>query len=176
MPGLTLTVAIGNTAELLPRLVAGELDLGLFTLPVAPARGLSVTPLLDDPLLALVPKGLATPGKAVAPAELARLPLILYEAAGHTRMLTDAWFAAAGLRPEPAMALGSVEAIKVLVGAGLGAAVLPALALPQPVPGTVTRLLKPAATRQLGYVLRREKVVDRGLRLVLRELERLAAG
>ena len=45
MPGLTVTVVIGNTAEVLPRLEAGDLDVALVTLPV-PA-------LLLDGLLAI---------------------------------------------------------------------------------------------------------------------------
>jgi DNA-binding transcriptional LysR family regulator len=100
------------------------------------------------------------------------LPLILYEEGGNTRAATDAWFRQAGVKPEPVMELGSVEAIKTLVGSGLGAAVLPALALREPLAGTVTRTLQPAAARSLGCVLRKEKVLDRGLRLFLTELNR----
>ena len=73
------------------------------------------------------------------------------------------------------MELGSVEAIKMLVGSGLGAAVLPALALRGGVPGAVVRTLRPAASRDLGYVLRQEKVMDRGLQLLLAELRRAAS-
>ncbi|WP_160000152.1 LysR family transcriptional regulator [Roseomonas sp. 18066] len=174
MPGLQVTVTIGNTAGLVPRLIAGELDLGLLTLPAEPARGLSVTPLLDDSFLALLPEAMAKGRKHITPPELAALPLIAFEAGSHTRALGDAWFRAAGLAPAPAMALGSVEAIKPLVGAGLGAALLPAMALRPPPPGTRALALKPALSRQIGYVLRREKIVDRGLRLVLKALEKAA--
>jgi DNA-binding transcriptional LysR family regulator len=45
------------------------------------------------------------------------------------RTLTDTWFRCAGITPQPVMELCSVEAIKTLVGSGLGAAMLPALAL-----------------------------------------------
>ena len=71
----------------------------------------------------------------VTAAQLSRLPLILYEAGGNTRAVTDAWFRRAGITRRPVMELGSVEAIKTLVGSGLGAAVLPALALRGGVPG-----------------------------------------
>ncbi|WP_439598123.1 LysR family transcriptional regulator [Falsiroseomonas sp.] len=170
MPGLAVSVAIGNTGELLPRLESGDLDLVLATLPVPAGRALSTTRLMSDPLLALLP---ATGGDGPITARaLGAWPLILYEEGGNTRAATDAWFRRAGIRPEPAMALGSVEAIKTLVGAGLGAAVLPALALRRPPPGTVTRPLRPAAARSLGCVLRKEKVRDRGLRLFLAELDR----
>ena len=74
------------------------------------------------------------------------------------------------------MQLDSIEAIKVLVSSGLGASIMPGLALSNPVPGTATRALRPALNRQLGIVLRREKLLDRGLRVVLEELRGLAAG
>lgn len=173
MPGLVVTVAIGNTAEILPRLEAGDLDVVLATLPVPASRALSTTRLLSDPLLALLPTNGAPPGKGPITAKaLGAWPLILYVEGGNTRAGTDAWFRRTGVKPQPVMALGSVEAIKTLVGSGLGAAVLPALALREAVPGTVTRPLRPAASRSLGCVLRKEKVLDRGLRLFLAELNR----
>ena len=70
------------------------------------------------------------------------------------------------------MDLGSIEAIKMLVGSGLGASVMPLLALPDPIPGTVVRPLAPAVSRDIGYVLRRTQVMDRGLRLFIEELSR----
>ena len=171
MPGLVITVAIGNTAEILPRLEAGDLDVVLATLPVPASRALSTTRLLSDPLLALLPTDGVPPGEGPITAKaLVAWPLILYEEGGNTRAATDAWFRRAGVKPAPVMALGSVEAIKTLVGSGLGAAVLPALALREPPLGTVTRALRPAASRSLGCVLRKEKVLDRGLRLFLAEL------
>lgn len=175
MPGLAVTVVIGNTADMLLRLEAGDLDVALVTLPVPANRALSTTRLLSDPLLALLPDALAPPGTAVTAAQLGAVPLILYEPGGNSRAITDAWFRRAGITPRPAMELGSAEAIKHLVGAGLGATVLTSLALRSPVPGAVTRRLRPAASRDLGIALRREKVLDRGLRLFLAELERTVA-
>jgi DNA-binding transcriptional LysR family regulator len=174
MPGLVVTVAIGNTADVLVQLEAGDLDVALVTLPVPTSRTLSTTKLLADPLMALLPEGIAPAGVAVTALELAAMPLILYEAGGNTRGMTDIWFRRAGLVPRPIMELGSVEAIKVLVGSGLGASVLPSLALRGAVAGAVTRKLKPGVSRDLGIVLRREKVMDRSLRLFLTELNRVA--
>lgn len=175
MPGLAVTVVIGNTADMLIRLETGDLDVALVTMPVPASRALSTTRLLSDPLLALLPDALAPPGAAVTAAQLGAMPLILYEPGGNSRAITDAWFRRAGIAPRPVMELGSAEAIKHLVGAGLGATVLTSLALRSPVPGAVTRRLRPAASRNLGIALRREKVLDRGLRLFLAELKRTVA-
>ena len=170
MPGLAITVATGNTREMLERLEAGDLDVAVVTLPVPRGRALSVTRLLVDPLMALLPTAMAPPGRGIAAAAIARLPLILYEAGGVTRAVIDAWFQRAGLAPEPIMELGSVEAIKVLVGSGLGVSILPRLALQEAVPGTVVRPLRPPLARDLAVVMRQEKVRDRGLRLFVEEL------
>lgn len=175
MPGLAVTVVIGNTADMLIRLETGDLDVALVTMPVPANRALSTTRLLSDPLLALLPNAMAPAGTAVTAAQLGAMPLILYEPGGNSRTITDAWFQRARVTPRLAMELGSTETIKLMVGAGLGATVLTSLALRSPVPGAVTRKLRPAASRDLGIALRREKVRDRGLRLFLAELERTVA-
>ncbi|HWL79336.1 MAG TPA: LysR family transcriptional regulator [Roseomonas sp.] len=173
LPGLEVVVVTGNSDDMVRRLEEGALDCALVTLPLARNRALQVTPLLDDPLVALLPEGMSERERTIWAVELAALPLILYEAGGRTRGLIDAWFARAGLSPRPAMELGSVEAIKGLVGSGLGASVLPLLAAGRAVPGTVVRSLEPALERKLGLVLRREKVLDRGLRALIEVLEGL---
>ncbi|MGH7156047.1 MAG: LysR family transcriptional regulator [Acetobacteraceae bacterium] len=173
MPGLDLTIATGNTPEILRRIEAGELDIGLVTLPVTASSSIAALRLLGDQLVALVPEALAPDTATIEPAQLARLPLVLYETGGTTRAIVDAWFRRAGSAPRPVMQLGSVEATKAVVAGGLGASVLPAIALPAPVAGTKVRRLSPPLARTLGQVLRREKVIDRGLRAVIDALEML---
>ena len=170
MAGLEVVIATGNSSDIIRRVETGELDVGLVTLPVAAGRALSVTRLVTDPLVALIPSALAETGEAVTARQLAALPLILCETAGSTRAVIDGWFRRAGITPVPIMQLDSVESIKVLVAGGLGASVIPRLALAEPVAGTVTRTLRPALVRQLGLVLRRGKVMDRGLRVVTEAL------
>jgi DNA-binding transcriptional LysR family regulator len=173
-PSLEVIVATGNTAEMVRRVEDGDLDLALATMPVQRSRSLLVTPLLTDSLFALFPEKSAPSGTApVNASALARLPLILYEAGGTMRGLIDAWFARAGVRPNVSMELGSIEAIKGLVASGLGASVLPAAALGAKVPGAEWRPLRPALSRRLAVVIRREKVRDLALRTLLQELERL---
>ncbi|MBN9560970.1 MAG: LysR family transcriptional regulator [Alphaproteobacteria bacterium] len=175
MPGLEITVAIGNSEEVVRLVEVGELDIALVTLPVPVARSMRVTRLLRDPLVALLPDGMAATAGVLGPSQLGRLPLILYEQRGATRAIVDAWFRRAGFEARPIMELGSVEAIKVLVASGLGVSVLPELAVREPVRGAVTRRLRPALSRELGYVVRSEKVRERGLRVFTDELEKLGA-
>ncbi len=174
LPGLEITVRTGNTAEILRALEENSLDIGLVTLP-APGRLFEVTPLLDDPFVAVAEADDGHLPATVAPADLAKLLLLLYEAGGHTRRIVDAWFAKAGIVPAPIMDLGSVEAIKELVGAGLGCAVLPEIALRgrgKRLP-LVARPLAPKLHRKLVLVLRRDKILTKGLRESLAALRRL---
>jgi DNA-binding transcriptional LysR family regulator len=173
MPGLEIIVVIGNSEDVVQKVEAGDLDIALVTLPVSLSRSLSMTRLLSDPLMALLPARIAPDTSAVTPAQLRQLPLILYEAGGTTRTIVDAWFRRAAITARSIMELGSVEAIKVLVGSGLGVSVLPGMAVQDPVRDTVTKLLRPALSRDLGIVLHKEKVRERGLRIFQSELEKL---
>lgn len=174
MPGLELVVATGNSAAMLERLESGDLDAALVTLAGAVSRALAARRLFSDPVLALVPVGFAPGESALRPAEVSRFPLILYERGGSTRGIVDGWFQRAGLAPRPVMELGNVEAIKMLVGGGLGASLLPRMALGEAVPGTVVVPLRPRLAREIGIVLRRDKVRERGIRMLVDELERIA--
>jgi len=174
MPRLEVTVATGNTSDIVDRLEAGALDIALVTLPIRASRALMKTPFAVDPLLALVPRSLAPATSAVGAAQLGELPLILYEAGSNTRTIVDAWFRRAGVAARPIMELGSVEAIKLLVESGLGASILPNLSLKKVARSTVICPLRPALSRELAYVLRKDKVIDRGLRVLLDELAKAA--
>lgn len=176
-PKLDLMVNTGNAPEILRAIAANSLDLGLVTLPPGNknlGRALDVTPLIDDGFVAIAPKAMKLPDP-VTPAQLAALPLVIPEPGGNTRSLIDGWFATAGLAPKAGMELDSVEAIKQLVGAGLGCSVLPgmALATPEARRGLEVRALKPRLSRQLALVLRRDKPLSRGLRETLAALRRL---
>ncbi|MGO4842837.1 LysR family transcriptional regulator substrate-binding protein, partial [Rhizobiaceae sp. 2RAB30] len=94
----------------------------------------------------------------------------------NTRRIVDRWLQRSGHTAKPVMELGSVEAIKQLVGAGLGWAVLPGLAVRgAAVPADIaTRPLSPRLTRTLGLVMRRDKHLSRGLREMVAALKELS--
>jgi len=173
-PTLDITVRTGNTADILKDLEENRLDVGLVTLP-APGRMFHVTPVLEDTFVAIAAADDDRLPKTVTPAALTGLPVVLYEAGGNTRRIVDEWFARAGVRFAPVMDLGSVEAIKELVGAGLGCAILPGMA----VRGTgervpiVAHALAPKLHRKLALVIRRDKTLNKGLRETIKALESL---
>src|SRR3546814_20523379 len=93
---------------------------------------LEVTPVLADEFVVISAVDDKRLPAAATPEELVKLPMVLYEPGGNTRRIVDDWFARAGHRLKPIMELGSVEAIKELVGAGLGCAILPGTAVRRP--------------------------------------------
>jgi len=176
-PGLEIIVVTGNTPEILDAVEAGTLDLALVTLPAA-RPSLFIEPVCVETLVAVDPRRMEPEeaNDAVDPAEAAAAPLILYERGGTMRAVIDAWFVAGGCQPRPAMELGNVEAIKNLVAAGLGRSILPSVT----VAGDLdrdrfrARPLVPPLTRSLGLALRRDKMLDAGVRAMaaaIRSLE-----
>jgi len=173
MPGLEIIIATGNTPDMLRRVQDGGLDAAVVTLAGRLDRSLEPRRLRDEALLAYAPAPLLPGEQPLRPAALSRLPLILYECGGTTRGVVDAWFRGAGQTPRPIMELGSVEAIKLLAESGLGATILPQSAVASPAPGMALHALRPTLTRSLAVVMRRDKLLDRGLRVCLEELGRL---
>ncbi|SED28745.1 DNA-binding transcriptional regulator, LysR family [Rhizobiales bacterium GAS188] len=168
LPSLDIAVSTGNTAHILKLIEDNALDIGLVTMP-ARGRNLSVTPVLDDEFVAIASLEAAQLPARVTPTCLAERPIVLYKPGAHTRRIVDQWCARSGVSLKPVMELGSVEAIKELVGAGLGYGVLPLMAVADArMRGELlVRQLTPRLYRQLALVLRRDKHLDRGLREVV---------
>jgi molybdate transport repressor ModE-like protein len=173
-PSLQISVKTGNTRDILKELEANALDLGFVTLP-AQGAAFAVTPVLSEAFVAISLAEVDPLPEKVTPPVLAGGPLILYEAGANTRRLTDEWFQAAETECVPVMELGSVEAIRGLVEAGLGRAILPASAVAQASAASrlTIRPLDPPLGRQLALVLRKDKLLSRGLRAAVDALQSL---
>jgi len=152
--GIDLQVSVTTSAEALARLAAGTLELGIVALPQPPLAGVRIQPWRRDPVWAVVPADWNAPAR-VTPGWLAGRPLLLNDGSTHLSRLTDAWFARAGQRPAPRIALNYNDAIRSLVAAGWGASLLPregeAVADD---PRIVHRPLRPALWRPLGLAWR----------------------
>jgi len=174
-PKLEITVTTGNTAEIVKAVQENNLDLGLVTLPAA-GRSLEVTPVLDDEFVLVAPRDFVLPARITAVA-LAQLPVLAYEPGGNTRRIADDWFARSGVALRPVMSLGSDEAIKELVAAGLGCAILTGLsARDERRSGTLQiRSLSPRLHRTLAIVVRRDKKLHRALAETIAALKQLGA-
>jgi DNA-binding transcriptional LysR family regulator len=163
---IDVQVAVLTSQETLSRLADGTLDVGLVALPQPPVAGLVIKPWRRDPVMAFVPAHWRTPARAT-PAWLAAQPLILNDATTRLSRLTAEWFAAAGHHPVPRIQLNYNDAIKSLVAAGYGAALLPHEAsTPLPDARIAMRALRPALWRRLG-IAHRAGHVERATQYVL---------
>jgi len=167
-PQLEINLKAGLTVGTLQMLKNNVLDLGICALPVNDPA-FQITPLFDDELMAIVPDNLGAVPKRAAPAYLAGLPLILGNESSALRRTIDQWLASAGPPPKPVMEFDNVEAIKSLVAVGLGASVVPRLALGGGhVAADRMRVvpLSPRISRRVGLVQLRGKRVTDGVKVV----------
>ena len=171
-PNLELVITTGRTTDILDRVIANTLDLGIVNAAAMTVDhpSLALAPLRDCPMLAILPlleDGSAVPDQ-VDPAYLAERALIFPPQGSQAAALVVAWFAAAGVQPRPAMEINDAAALKSLVAAGLGAAVLPIERADDPfLAGQVLlRPLNSPLVRTDALVQRRDKPVDVALSLV----------
>ncbi len=174
-PTLDITVTTGNSLEITRAVDQGILDLALVTMPAA-GRMLEVTPVLEDELVVIAPPTMRLPAPLTA-AALSKLPVLLSEPGGNTRRLVDRWFARSRQTLKPAMSLDNVEAIRKLVHAELGCAVIPAIAVRRASERRQLAVcsLSPRLSRTLAVVIRRDRQLTPGMRETHRALLALAA-
>src|SRR5688572_15150324 len=123
-PGISVRLEIEHSHLLRARLNEGALDLGVTEADVHWPE-LEATLLSTDELVAIAPAGhpLARKRK-VTPAELCREPFVVRETGSQTRSLVERALAEKGYAINPVLSLGSTEAVKQAVAAGLGVAMV----------------------------------------------------
>lgn len=172
-PDVDVEVSVIGTQDGLARLQGGTLDIALIA-PPRVAGDLVVSAWRRDPMMAFVPAGWKAP-RRVTPQWLARQPLIASDASTRLYRQTMEWFAAAGIVPRARIEMNYTEAMKSLVAAGYGAAILPAEGSPgvHAAQGVRVLPLQPAATRETVIVHRAMPLLagaTRGLLAILRGL------
>lgn len=168
-PEIDVQVAVMTSEEALARLVSGSLDIGIVALPQPARRGLRMQAWRQSPVLAFIPADWEPP-QHVTPAWLAARPLIANDRGTRLSRQTAEWFAEGGERPQARIELNYNDAMKSLVAAGYGAALLPHEAgAPEPDPRITTRPLLPALSRALG-IAHRAKPDDDATKVTLQAL------
>jgi len=120
-PGLRIRTRLGNTEGLLSALAACEIEVAVMTL-TAPVEGMSCTLLAAQRLVACVPA--SAPREGISLEELAEGPLVLREPGSMTRAMMEAAFDAGNLTPRITLEVGSREAAREAVAAGIGISVV----------------------------------------------------
>lgn len=127
-PELELALVEDKTAKLLPRMQSGALDIAFVRPPSSLRPQFEFDHLLYEPTVVALPKGHPLTKKtAVQVPDLAEIPLIVPSPRNrpHSYHLTMRLFNQAGLRPIIAQQAEEKQTIVNLVGAGVGAALVP---------------------------------------------------
>ena len=173
-PGVHVTVHEGNTTNLLPRLLAQQLDATIVHLPVDDPE-VSVEPLFAEDLVLLVHTRHHLAGhESIALADLAGEPLMLPPVGAALRRAIDRAAANVGVELVAQVEIDGVRLLTSLAFEGFGAAIVPATAVPRWLKGDFRRIAVPELPRRVvGWVQRRRPSPGsptRALQAVLRDV------
>jgi len=169
---LEVAISVGTTENVVSRILANELDIGVVTMPVKEHPAIGVERLREDPMMAFFPGAERKLPKHATPQYLAGRDLILNQRVSQTYKIISQWFEAAGIELRPIMELGNTEAIKTLVATGIGVGILP-LERKKGIlvyGRTQVRPLHPVLMRELAIVRRRDKPLETALKIVYEAL------
>lgn len=148
-PRVELVMTIGNTAMVFERTLEGSIDIGLVEGPVEHAH-LQVAPFLEDEMVLIVPGTHPLAEKiSVTAADLEGETFILREEGSGTRLAAESAIKQLELTPNRIIQLGSTEAIKQAVEAGLGISFLSRWAIRKEV---VLSTLKPLRLKDMPII------------------------
>jgi DNA-binding transcriptional LysR family regulator len=176
-PTLNLTVSTGTTADIVERMSRNTIDIGFTGLPVDAAQ-FDVTVVRDMKMVAILPVNDDDLPDVATPREIASRSLIVApQRSNHAHLARD-WLRAAGFDVRQPMEIDNIEAIKRVVAAGLGVAVIPeeAVRVNCALEGLAIRPLDPPLALTLGIVQRRDTLDDPALRIVREAIMALADG
>ncbi|MCZ6635948.1 MAG: LysR family transcriptional regulator [bacterium] len=155
-PGVEIRLTDRPSSQVVRMVLEGSVDFGLATLPVSETRVETEALFFRDDVLIYHPEHLLGKKRQVRLLDLAGFPMLMLGQNSTSRMLLDRMFVEAGVVPEIAMELGSIEVIKRFVEIGLGIAMVPEVAVQEEVAGKrlVARSVDGLPARQVGLVRR----------------------
>jgi DNA-binding transcriptional LysR family regulator len=169
-PGIQLLVVEAGSRQLVPQLASGEVDLALVVLPVTDPL-VATTPLFDDPLVLAVAPGHPLAGRpTVGVGDLHGLALVMFREGYDLRSVTLAACRAAGAEPHLVSQGGEMDGVLAFVAAGLGAAVVPAIALPSDHRVTAVPFADPGIRRTVALAQRNDRPLARPARALADQL------
>jgi DNA-binding transcriptional LysR family regulator len=169
-PGIELLVVEAGSRQLVRQLASGEVDLALVVLPINDPV-VATTPLFDDPLvLAVAPEHPLATRRHVGVADLDGLPLVMFREGYDLREVTLAACREAGVEPRLVSQGGEMDGVLAFVAAGLGAAVVPAIAMPAETTLSAIRFEAPGLSRTVALAHRADRPVPRAARALVAQL------
>ena len=173
-PGIEVHVRELTSAALFDSVRKREVDFGIG--PLIETQDFHFEPLLDDPIYALVPKRFVTTTKdTISFATLTNMPLLVLNHATALRGMLEAAMKERHLTFTTRYEFTQAQTLISMASAGLGAAVLPKVALPSRLDPSVyaLRIVNPPLLRKVAVItMRGQALSPASLRLVqlLRQL------
>jgi DNA-binding transcriptional LysR family regulator len=160
-PGIELFLDIGNTQQVMEHLLEYRIEVAYVEGPVAPDERLHITPWRDDELVVIAaPDHPLARRPQLTEADIIGAPFILREPGSGTREVMEQALAERGITVQPVMELGSTEAVKHAVSAGLGLSIVSKVAIQMEIiAGRLTILRIPSLMIQRR--LSRVRLIDR---------------
>jgi DNA-binding transcriptional LysR family regulator len=119
-PDIQMTTSVGNTSELLEQIARCRIDIGIMTL-MEPSPQLACALVCTPRLLICMQRNDPLAGRpALRPAEISDRPFVMREEGSMTRSVLEAAFAADDAQIKGRFVLGSREALKEAIAAGMG--------------------------------------------------------
>lgn len=132
-PGVELSVHVAPSKSLVDDVLMGRSEFALVTLPVSHSALQTLQIYRDSMPLVVGPTHPLVDSGSVSLTEVMEHPLILFQADSVSRKILDEGFAEAGVSPGVMMEMGSPEAMRKLVEAGVGISFLPFLTVEESV-------------------------------------------
>jgi DNA-binding transcriptional LysR family regulator len=169
-PGIDLSVVEAGSHQLVPQVAAGEVDLALVVLPVTDPL-VETTPLFDDPLvLAIAPGHPFARRRRVRVRDLDGLDLVMFREGYDLRSVTLTACQEAGVEPHLVSEGAEMAGVLSFVAAGLGAAVVPAIALPGDGSLVGIPFAAPTLSRTIALAQRGDRALARPARALADQL------
>ncbi len=153
-PQIELIVTTGSSEMLAQGVHQQRLDLAVVMPPVDSSLSLEILPVVREELVFVVSDSHALAARdSIDAYDLEQVPFISFLRGSTMQTVLQNHFSALGINPRIRMEMENIEAIKVLVRAGLGTAILPACS----VAGSQGSMLRSLRIR--GYRMERELAV-----------------
>lgn len=167
-PGIEVSVRELTSEALFNSVRKREVDFGIG--PLIDTAEFHFEPVLDDPLYALVPKRFLTTSKATIPlATLTNMPLLVLNTATALRAMLETTMKERRLTFTTRYEFTQAQTLISMASAGLGAAILPKVALPPKIDASIyaLRIVNPRLVRQVAVITSKGQALSpASLRLV----------
>lgn len=158
-PNIELSVLGLRTKDIKKGLIENELDLGISFLPSEDEEFDSIPLFTEELSLAVPVNHPLAKEKEIEMKSLEQVSMILMPENYYLRKLVDSYVAELGITFKPTIEISTLEALIQMVGAGMGATILPApyLDFIKNDKLVKVKLVHPTPKRKIGFIYRKDK-------------------